>query len=202
MPSPTQTNDADRPASLGGQIFGHAILLLFCVFLPALVTATAPVTLTNFVRSDNAVRATVSKHLLFLIPYSIRHIDQIESVDGQLVAGTRNPSRSTAGESSRTTQTESSAYLIIKGAIAEARIEVSPASIGRVRAKVDNFVSNTTQTRLRLVTVSNWKFGVIVGGALSLLTLFYIYLRSVPLSVESNTTEFRYATIATRRREP
>lgn len=177
MTLPNETSSMPARSSFGAMLFGHIVLFLFCVGLPAIFTAAAPLTSIQLTRESDGLHARVSKRLLFVVPFSRSRLHHVEAIDDQTVAGTRNPQRSSNSETSRSTQTESSGYLTIRGESGQAKIEVSPASIGQVRAKLDAFLADETRTRLHLLTIANWKFGVLLGGLLSLLTLFYIYLQ-------------------------
>jgi hypothetical protein len=50
-------------------------------------------------------------------------------------------------------------------------------NIERVTERVGAFLDDPSQPSLRMTVVANWKFGVIAGGVLSLLTVFYVYLQ-------------------------
>jgi hypothetical protein len=51
---------------------------------------------------------------------------------------------------------------------------VSPASLSRVVQRAQEFLTNSQLSDLRMIVVANWKFSVIAGGLLSLLTVLYI----------------------------
>lgn len=157
-------------------LFGHAVLLIFCVGLPALFTGIAPVSVVKLTRADGQVTAHVSKHLWLVVPYSRTGIENVTTVGDHFVSGSRSTTRKPGGGSS-TTQTEDSAYLTIEGTTGSIRVEVSPVNIKNVLAKTDAFIKDSTSPSLRLITVANWKFGVFAGGILSLLTAFYVYLQ-------------------------
>lgn len=174
--SNAETTEPQTRASLGTMVFGHAILFLACVFLPAVFTAAAPLTFVHLERENGLVRATASRHVLFLIPYSRTSIENVQAVGDQLVSGARSRSRDASGKT-RKSQTEDSAYLLIEGPSGQLEVPVSPVNIKSILQKTSAFVSDPAQSSLRFVAVANWKFGVIAGGVLSLLTVFYLWLQ-------------------------
>jgi hypothetical protein len=163
-----------RPATLGEKIFGHAILLIFCVGLPVIFTAVAPLSVVHLWREGAVVNATVSKRLLFIIPFSRAMIRDVQSVGNQFVAGS-SERRRTTGSGSRTAKTEDTAFLEIEGADGVAKVEVSPVNIKSVKKKAEAFIEDPAQSSLSFAVIANWKFGVIAGGILSLLTVIYVY---------------------------
>ena len=170
---------AAKKATLGEKIFGHAILILGCVLFPAFVTAIVPLSITRFTRDGGQIHATVSKHLLFVIPYRQIEVRNVIRVNDAFQGGTKIEQTSRRPGSSPTSSAVSSedeAFLVIEGAASTAKVEVSPVNIRNVVEKTRDFLKNSRQPDLRLVTVANWKFGVFGGGLLSLLTLFYLYI--------------------------
>lgn len=176
MNTTPESAESKRPATLGEMIFGQAILFIFCVGLPAVFTAAAPLTVTHLTREGSTLTAHVSKRVLFLIPFQRVTLRDVTSVGDRFVAGSTSTVRNPTG-GARTTRTEDSAFLTIESATGSAKVEVSPVNIEAVLEKAGAFVDDPSKTSLRFVTVANWKFGVIAGGVLSLLTVFYLYLQ-------------------------
>lgn len=162
--------------SPGGMIFGHVILLVFCVGLPVLFTAAAPLAQIQLSREGGKVNAEVSKRLLFVIPYSHTTLRDVQSVGDRKVAGSVERHWHSEGKRT-TTRTEDSAFLELEGGDGKAKVEVSPVNIESVTQRVNAFLDDTSQPALRMTVVANWKFGVIAGGLLSLLTVLYVYLQ-------------------------
>jgi hypothetical protein len=169
-----------KKATLGEMIFGHAILILGCVLFPAFVTAIVPLSVTHFTRSGEAVRAEVSKRLLFVVPYRHLVVENVISVNDQFRHGTKSTETSRRPGSSSTSSgavsSEDEAFLLIEGDGQSAKVEVSPVNIRGVLEKTRDFLENPSQPSLKLITVANWKFGVIGGGLVSLLTAFYLFI--------------------------
>jgi hypothetical protein len=174
-PTPESTAEQGR-ISLGGMIFGHAVLFIFCVALPAIMTGAAPVSTVALTRVDGRVSAKVAKCILFIVPYSRTTIYDVTSVGDRFVAGSATVSRNPSG-GSRSVQTEDSAYLTIEGATGSVKVEVSPVNVKGVLEKAGAFLEDSSRTNLRFTVVANWKFGVFAGGLLSFLTVFYLYLQ-------------------------
>lgn len=63
--------------------------------------------------------------------------------------------------------------LILHGNEASFEVPVSPASIDGVRERCVAFLNNPQAVSERLFVVANWKFGILIGGAMSLLTVLY-----------------------------
>jgi hypothetical protein len=58
-----------------------------------------------------------------------------------------------------------------------AKMEVPPVNIKRVTERAGICLDDPSQASLGMTVTANWKFGVIAGGVLSLLTVFYVYLQ-------------------------
>src|SRR5262249_9894589 len=154
-----------KKTTLGEMIFGHAILILGCVLFPAFITAIVPLSVTRFTRTGETVRAEVSKRLLFVVPYRRLVVENVVSVNDQFRAGmktTESPRRpGTSSTSSGAVSSEDEAFLLIEGDGQSAKVEVSPVNIRGVLEKTREFLEDPKQTSLKLVTVANWKFGVV-----------------------------------------
>ena len=176
-PGPVAATEAEakKPASFGEMLFGQFVLLIFCVGLPAIFTATSPLSVVRLTRENGIVSADVSKRLLFLLPYSHTTIQKVASIGDQFVSGSTSHG-GTGSSGSRSVQSEDSAYLTIEGSTGSVKVEVSPVNIDSVLKKTESFVADPSQPSLRLITIANWKFGVFAGGILSLFTLLWIYV--------------------------
>ena len=191
----------EKKATLGEMIFGHAILILGCVLFPAFFTAVVPLSVKRFTRSGEVVRAEVSKHLLFVVPYRHLVVENVVSVNDLFRAGTTTTSstRRPGSSSPETVSTENEAFLLIEGDGQAAKVEVSPVNIRSVLEKTRDFLENPNQSSLRLVTIANWKFGVFGGGLLCLLTLFYLFIvvdssaRAIWRRIRGNPKELPHA---------
>ena len=151
----------------------HLILFLACVVLPALFTIVAPLSVIHFDRAtDGTISARASTRCFFIIPFWHVRIDDVATVSDRLSDGTLN--RTGFSGSRRSLQSEDSAFLAIEGQDSAAEIPASPASIDRVLARTRAFLENPADRHLRLIVIANWKFGLLAGGFLSLLTVLYL----------------------------
>lgn len=159
-----------RPATLGEKLFSHTVLIIGCVLLPGFCMLVAPLSVVRLSRAHGEVAAEISKRVWFVIPYRHLHVEGVTGVDSSFHSGTTNYSYS----DHEYTTSESSATLQLTGRSGTAEVEVSPANIDTARRKVRDFLDDPASEKLSLTVVANWKFSVIAGGFLSLLTLLYV----------------------------
>lgn len=172
FPSMASPTSAATPRTLTGKIISHIIGLLFCVGLPAFVTAIAPVAWLKLNRQGEQVSAHADTCLLFFIPYKTRTIDSVTELDQRSQSGSYTRHRRSGPD--RYTQSEDQGFLILRGPAQEIEVEVTPHDIDGVEEKVEAFMKDRSATELKLFLVANWKFSVIAGGLVSLLTLLYV----------------------------
>ena len=150
-----------------------ALGFVFCVLFPGFVTAIAPVSWVRFERTGEVVSATTKTCMFFVIPYKTQRISPVTGVGDHFIAGTLSSRR--AGQSERDrTRSEDEAFLEIHGENSSAQISVSPVNIKSVLQRSEEFLKNPAATELRLTVIANWKFGLIAGGFVSLLTVLYV----------------------------
>jgi hypothetical protein len=53
-------------------------------------------------------------------------------------------------------------------------VSVSPVNVKNTLKKAEDFLSDPAQTKVRLITVANWKFSVIGGCFVTLLAMLYV----------------------------
>lgn len=150
-------------------LFGHAIAFVFCVLFPALVTAIAPISRVWFVRENGNVSAMTRTYLLFLIPYRTQRVEHVIGIDDRFIAGKvdRRPGK-------HSTRSEDEAFLVIHGEDATAEVPVTPFNVDSVSARAQEFLDTPEWTSMTITMVANWKFSVIAGGLVSLLTVLYV----------------------------
>lgn len=156
---------------LGG-IFTHIFAILIFVGIPALVTAIAPVSWLKFERQNGQVTATAKTCLLFFVPYRTATVSPVIGVGDRVLAGKVNRERRNGRD--RNVKAEDEGFLAIHGNDTSAEVEVSPASLKSVVDQVDTFLKNEQAPELSLFVVANWKFSIIGGGLISLLTVLYV----------------------------
>jgi hypothetical protein len=150
-------------------LFGQALAFLFCVLFPAFVTAVAPISTVSFVRENAVVSAVANTKLLFLIPYRIQRVNEVIGIDDRFTAGKveRRPGKNS-------TRSEDQAFLVIHGEDATAEVPVTPFNIDSVSERATAFLNDAEAKSLSMTVVANWKFSVIAGGLISLLTVLYV----------------------------
>jgi len=157
------------------RIFGHGLILLFCVGFPGFVTWIAPVTWMTFRRQDGRVEMKARVCLFFLLPFRQEEVAEVTGVDEQTIAGTREKwNIGTADDQKNYVTSESEGFLVVHGREQEARIAVSPASLSDIKSKVRDFLNDPAGANLQIFTVANWKIGVVLGGILCLFTVLYV----------------------------
>lgn len=172
-------DDSTRPrTSVAARERRFAIVagLVFCVGLPGCMTAMAPVSWIHLQRQGGHVAATTQTCVWFCIPYRTVVMQPLAGIDDRFVAGTEI-SRDAFGERYRhlnsRRESEDQAMLVLHGSDESVEIPVSQASIDAARERCVAFLDNPQAGSDRIFVVANWKFGIFIGGGLSLLTLLY-----------------------------
>lgn len=154
-----------------GFLFSQFIAFACLVGFPALVTAIAPVSWITFERHEGRVSFVGRTCLLFFVPYKTVTVDEVVGIDDRVVAGTVSRSGKKGG-----TRSEDQGYLTIEGRGEAAEVPVTPYNLDSVGERAAAFLEDATASELKLFVVANWKFSVIAGGCLSLLTVLYVFL--------------------------
>jgi hypothetical protein len=159
-------------ARLGSFVLHQLLALAIFVGFPALVTAIAPVSWIKFERQEGQVSATAQTCLLFFVPYKTIHLDPVTGIGDRFVAGTTTRERRTGRD--RVTKSEDEGFLVIHSSDQSAEISVTPFNIKSVTERSQGFLDDPQAKELKLFVVANWKFSVIAGGLVSLLTVLYV----------------------------
>lgn len=152
----------------GVQLLGFGVFVGF----PALFTAIAPVSWVKFERHGERVSATTRTCLLFVVPYRRARIEPVEGIGDRFIAGAY--ARRPTSRRERETRSEDEGFLVIRGGDQAAEISVSPVNLDSVVKQSEAFLEDANSTELKLFVVANWKFSVIGGGLVSLLTVLYV----------------------------
>jgi hypothetical protein len=150
----------------------HLVALVFLVGFPALMTAMSPVSCVKFQRHDGRVSATAKTCLLFVIPYRTVSVDPVVSISDRFVAGT--VTREVKNGRVEETKSQDEGYLMLQGGGQAAEIPVTPFNLQSVVARSKAFLNDPQSEKLSMFVVANWKFSILVGGLLSLLTVLYL----------------------------
>jgi hypothetical protein len=161
----TPTGSSPRP-TWSGVLLGT----IFLVGFPACWTAATPVSYLHLCRSGSSVNAEVRTCLLFFVPYRVQRVEGVYQVEDRFHAG--EYTRSTGDRKS--VKAEDEAFLILRSELASLEVPVSPASIKGQIESVEAFLDDETAGELNLFCVSNWKFALLAGIPISMLTVLYV----------------------------
>lgn len=170
-PNRARTESRSGVSKFFGFVFSQFVAFACLVGFPALVTAIAPVSWIKFERHDGRVSFTGRTCLLFVIPYTTSTVDAVVRIDDRINPGTVSHSRKSGD-----TRSEDQGYLLVEGRGQSAQIPVTPFNLDSVSERAETFLEDETATELKMFVVANWKFSVIAGGCLSLLTVLYVFL--------------------------
>lgn len=172
------TADSNKPTFLQWAI-PQLIAFVVCVGAPGFLTAMVPVSWLKFERKGDRVTAQAKVCVFFIIPYRTEHVAPVVAVSDREKSGSVTRHRRTGTD--RYTQAEDQGYLTIEGPDHSAEVLVSPHDLKSVMEKVTAFLKDSQPKELKLYVVANWKFGVIAGGLLSLLTVIWVIGVSISL---------------------
>lgn len=153
-------------------VFQQLLALGVCVGVPALVTAIAPVSWVTLERQEGRVKAVAQTCLLFVVPFKTATVDPVTGFGDRHVAGKVRRERRSGPD--RETKSEDEGFLVIEGPGPSAEVSVSPVSLDGILDKANGFLEDSQAAELRLFVVANWKFSVLGGGLISLLTVLYV----------------------------
>lgn len=183
----TQSNSSTgKKDTLGGMIFTQFIAFVGCIVFPALVTAIAPVSWVKFERQGESVRCQSKTCLLFVIPYKSFEAQPVIGIGDRFLAGTESVRRRPGPD--KKTKSEDEGFLVVHTQDASFEVPVTPFNLKSVAQQAKDFLDNPQLTQLNLFVVANWKFSVIAGGLVSLLTVLYV----VGVSLAILTFPFRW----------
>jgi hypothetical protein len=125
-------------------------------------------------RRDTGVHASITWNVFFVIPYHRAEVTDVTAVDDRFHGGELSQVPGNTGEEASRVRSEDEAFLVVHGPSGDREVPVSPVSIRQVVKRARDFLNDDQAKDLRLVTVANYKFGILAGGVLSLLTLLYL----------------------------
>lgn len=166
-----KTNDSSKPSFFEWAI-PQLIAFVVCVGAPGFLTAMVPVSWLKFERQGDQVTAQAKVCVFFIIPYRTETVAPVVGVSDREKSGSTTRHRRTGTD--HYTQAEDKGYLTIEGPDHSAEVLVSPHDLKSVMEKVTAFLKDPQSTELKMYVVANWKFGVIAGGLLSLLTVIWV----------------------------
>ncbi len=171
----TKLNLRGKRPKLGEMLLQHAIVFLFCVVFPGVVTMVAPATWLTFTRSDEGVRCTTRTCVFFVVPYRIQQVAQVTGIEHRERAGKTERQREFGRTTTKIVHVDGEGFLQVLGVgDQKAEVSVSPASLESVLTKANDFLNSNKQGSMTLFAIANWKFGGLMGGILTSFTLLCV----------------------------
>ncbi len=171
-----------RKPSRGEMFLQHVVVFVICVLFPAVVTSYFPASWLTFYRTDDATHCTVRTCLFLVIPYQVRQVADLQSINFRKISGYSERASKNGRTTNEVVHVDGKGYLQLIGADGKiVEVSVSPASIQSVAQKANEFLHGRLPTSRTLFVVANWKFGMLMGGVLSCFTLLYVFGYSVEL---------------------
>ncbi len=146
-----------------------ALGFLCCVLFPAFVTLIAPITALTLSWDGERVNASATRFVYIVIPYATTTLADVTAVDTALTPA--HTEREPAG--SDTVTVEGEGKLRLSGPSGSLTVPISPVNRDSAYGAVQAFLAHPNHDGLHLWAVANWKFSVIAGSLLSLLTVLY-----------------------------
>lgn len=160
--------------TLGGRLFSQGFVLVFCVVLPALLTAIAPVSWLTLRREGDKVHARGQVCMFFIFPFRTYELASVDHVGKSIDPGKKIRRLPSEPVNQPTRYEEDEGFLILSSGDESFTLSTSPYSLDRVVGEVNAFLSDQQATSTTLFLPANWKFSVLFGGACSLATLLYV----------------------------
>jgi hypothetical protein len=162
----------DKRTSLGGKIVSQGFVFAFCVLFPGLTTAVAPVSWVKFQRNGDRVTARVQVCAFFVVPYKTMTVDPVIGISDRSKSDRVTQER--RGGKLTNIHTEGAGFLVIQGEGQTAEVSVTPHNLKSVVEQSNAFLVDPQAKEMKLFLVANWKFSVVMGGVLTLLTVLYV----------------------------
>lgn len=163
-----------KAVTLGGWLFSQGFVLLFCLVLPALLTAIAPVSWLTLRREGSKVHAQGQVCMFFLFPYRKYELAGVDHVGKNIDRGKKIRRLPSEPVNKPTRYEEDEGFLIIGSGERSFTLSTSPYSLDRVVGEVNAFLSDQQAASTTFFLPANWKFSVLFGGACSLATILYV----------------------------
>ena len=180
----------DRP-TFDGKLLQYLIVFLICFVFPGAVTMKAPATWLTFKRSGEVVSCKARTCVFFVVPYKPHVVDQVTGIKTRERAGGTERQREFGKTTSKNVYVDGEGFLQIHGVCdTKAEASVSPASLKNVEHKSNDFLSSNEQGSKTIFAIAIWKFGGLMGNALSMLTLICVVGYSRDLHSQSRLSKW------------
>ena len=171
-----------KKVTLGGWIAQHVIVFVICIVFPGIVTGMAPASWICFERIDGEVRCTAKTCMYFVVPFKTQKIQPAREITKRERAGGTQRKREFGRTTNKTVSVDGEGFLQVHGPGDQfIEVSVSPASLDSVVEKARAFVSSSEPESQTLFAIANWKFGALMGGCLTMLTVLYVVGYSLAL---------------------
>jgi hypothetical protein len=163
-----------RP-SIGEMLLQHTIVFLICVVFPGIVTLFAPATWLTFERNREAVRCTARTCMFFVVPFKTQQVEQVIAIEQRERNGGIRKETKLGRTTGKNIHVDGEGFLQIRGVGDRlAKVSVSPASLENVVNRSTEFLNSNKEGSTTIFAIANWKFGGLMGGILTSLTLLYV----------------------------
>ncbi len=171
-----------RP-TFGGLILQHTIVFVICIVFPGAVTAIVPASWITFERQNATVTCVTRTCVWFIVPYKVQRVERVTEISSRATAGRTERKRKLGRTTDDTVNVDGEGFLQIHGPAGElAEVSVSPASLQDVVESSQTFLDGTEPVAyMTIFAIANWKFGAIMGGVLTCLTVLYVVGYSIGL---------------------
>ena len=161
--------------AIGEMLLQHIIVFLICVVFPGGVTLMAPATWLSFERSGERVSCKTRTCAFFIVPFKIQLVDQVTGISDRVRSGGSRQETKFGHNTGKTIHVDGEGFLQIHGVGGQvAEVSVSPASLESVTSKSNDFLNTSKESSTTIFAIANWKFGGLMGGALTLFTALYV----------------------------
>jgi hypothetical protein len=134
-----------------------------------------PATWITFDRNEQGVRCKTYTCVFFIVPFKVQQVDPVTEISQRERSGRTEKQRNLGRTTNKTVEVQGEGFLTIHGVDEQSIvISVSPASLESVAARCNEFLSSNNQSSTIVFTIPNWKFGVLMGGTLTSLTLLFV----------------------------
>ena len=159
------------------------IAVVCFIVMPVLVTALLQASWISLNRdAEGRVSATSRTCVLFVVPWRAQQVAEVTGVDSKSIRSDRLVRHRSRGHDSYNKgriHSDGESELTVQGKENGLTVKISPDSEVEVKAKVQAFLDDPSQSHQRLFVIANWKFGLGFGIPLTLLALLYIVGSSI-----------------------
>ncbi len=151
----------------------QAIAVLCFVLMPALITFVVPRTTIELRRVDGQASASITKHILLIVPFRQLTIDSVTEVESHVTSGKYGYSNNNDRRRNRKVHMAGDGSIWIKGRDAEYQVQSNPVDAPVQVEKIQVFLDNPTAEPFVLTATAGWAFTYLLGGVMTGLCALY-----------------------------